>query len=133
MDDYKDIINHPHHVSEKRPRMSLHDRAAQFSPFAALTGFDEEIDETARLTDHREELTEDEINQLNDAFRHLSELSLPLICVTYFIPDDKKIGGAYVQYTGHFRFLDLAENRLKFAEGKEIPIENISKLIFLTE
>lgn len=133
MDDYKDIINHPHHVSDKRPRMSLRDRAAQFSPFAALTGYDEEIDETARLTDHREELTEDEINELNEAFRRLSESSLPLINVTYFIPDEKKTGGVYVQYTGHFRFLDMGENKLKFAEGKEISVDDISKLTFLTE
>lgn len=133
MDDYKDIINHPHHVSDKRPRMSLRDRAAQFSPFAALTGYDEEIDKTARLTDHREELTEDEINELNEAFRRLSESSLPLINVTYFIPDEKKTGGVYVQYTGHFRFLDMGENKLKFAEGKEISVDDISKLTFLTE
>lgn len=123
--EYKDILDHPHHVSSKRPQMSLYNRAAQFSPFAALTGYDEEIDETARLTDHRAELTEDELNALNDAFQKLSELELPLITVTYFIPDKKKSGGAYVQYTGHFRFLDMGEQKMKFVEGMEISLSCI--------
>lgn len=128
MEDYSDIINHPHHVSEKRQRMSLRDRAAQFSPFAALTGYDEEIDETARLTDHREELTEDETEELNQAICRIQELNLPLVNVTYFIPDEKKSGGKYGQYTGHFRFLDMQESRIKFAEGKEISLEYIAKI-----
>lgn len=131
MEDYSDIINHPHHVSEKQQRMSLRDRAAQFSPFAALTGYDEEIDETARLTDHREELTEDETEELNQAICRIQELNLPQIMVTYFVPDEKKSGGKYVQYTGHFRFLDMQENRIKFAEGKEIALEAIVKIDIL--
>ena len=125
MDDYRDIIHYSHHISAKRPQMSLYSRAAQFSPFAALTGYDEEIDETARLTDHRAELTEDEQNALNEAFQKLSELELPMITVTYFVPDEKKSGGAYVQYTGRFRFLDMGEQRMKFAEGVEISLSDI--------
>lgn len=131
MEDYSDIINHPHHVSEKRQRMSLRDRAAQFSPFAALTGYDEEIDETARLTDHREELTEDETEELNQAICRIQELNLPQIKVTYFVLDEKKSGGKYVQYTGHFRFLDMQEQKMKFAEGKEIALEDIQRLEIL--
>ena len=131
MDDYRDIIHHSHHISAKRPQMSLYSRAAQFSPFAALTGYDEEIDETARLTDHRAELTEDELNALNAAFQKLSELELPLITVTYFIPDEKKSGGAYVQYTGHFRFLDMGEQRMKFVEGMEIPLDTVMNVAFI--
>ena len=129
--EYKDILNHSHHVSSKRPQMSLYNRAAQFSPFAALTGYDEEIDETARLTDHRAELTEDELNALNDTFQKLSELELPLITVTYFIPDKKKSGGAYVQYTGHFRFLDMGEQKMKFVEGMEIFLNSVTNIQFV--
>lgn len=131
--EYKDILDHPHRVSSKRPRMSLYSRAAQFSPFAALTGYDEEIDETARLTDHRAELTEDELNALNDAIQKLSELELPLITVTYFIPDEKKSGGVYVQYTGHFRFLDMGEQRMKFVEGMEISLSDICGVMIAEE
>jgi len=131
--EYKDILDHPHHVSSKRPQMSLYNRAAQFSPFAALTGYDEEIDETARLTDHRAELTEDELNALNDAFQRLSELELPLITVTYFVPDERKSGGAYVQYTGHFRFLDMGEQRMKFVEGMEISLSDICGVTIVEE
>lgn len=131
--DYDDIINNPHHVSTKCHAMSLYSRAAQFSPFAALTGYDEEIDETARLTDHRAELTEDELNALNAAFQKLSELELPLITVTYFIPDEKKSGGVYVQYTGHFRFLDMGEQRMKFVEGMEISLSDICGVMIAEE
>jgi len=132
-DDYKDIIHHSHHISSKRPQMSLYSRAAQFSPFAALTGYDEEIDETARLTDHREELTEDELDALNAAFQRLSELEQPLITVTYFVPDQKKSGGAYVQYTGHFRFLDMGERKMKFVEGMEILLSDICGVTIVDE
>lgn len=71
MNDYSDIIYHPHHVSRTRPQMSMHDRAAQFSPFAALTGFDAAVAEEARVTDRRIELEEDELQRLNERLRFL--------------------------------------------------------------
>lgn len=131
--NYEHIISHPHHVSAKRPRMSNYERAAQFSSFKALTGYEDELCETARLVEKKLELTEVQQDELNQAFQKLSELELPLITVTYFVPDEKKSGGAYVRYTGHFRFLDMAEGRMKFVEGMEILISGISEIIIHDE
>lgn len=131
--NYEHIISHPHHVSATRPRMSNYERAAQFSSFKALTGYEDELCETARLVEKKLELTEVQQDDLNHAFQKLSELELPLITVTYFVPDEKKSGGAYVRYTGHFRFLDMAEGRMKFVEGMEILISEISEIIIHDE
>lgn len=128
---YKDIINLPHHVSDKRPCMSNYERAAQFSPFAALTGFDDEIDEAARLTDSRPELTEDELNSLDAAIQQISELDKPLITVTYFVPDVNKSGGAYRIYTGNLRFLDIGEGRLKFVDDTVILLGDVVEIKIL--
>lgn len=122
---YDHIINHPHYTSAKRPRMSNYERAAQFSSFKALTGFEDEIEESARYVEERQPLTEMQRTALDEAFQKLSELELPLIIVTYFVPDEKKSGGVYEKYTGHFRFLDIGEKRMKFAEGMEISLSDI--------
>lgn len=127
---YEDIINLPHHVSDKRQRMSNYERAAQFSPFAALTGYDEEIDETARLTGSVHELTEDEMSRLDAAIQRISELYRPTIRVTYFVPDERKSGGAYVQYKGQLRFLETGSGRLKFMDSTEIAINAIVNIEF---
>ncbi len=124
-EQYKDIIDLPHHRSDKHPHMSSYERAAQFSPFAALTGFDDEIDEAARLTDCRPELTEDELNSLDAAIQRISELDKPLIAVTYFVPDVNKSGGAYRVYTGNIRFLDFGEGKLKFTDDTAIPLDDV--------
>ena len=129
--NYDDIIDHPHHISTKRSAMSPHNRAAQFSPFAALTGYDEEIDETARRTDVRMELTDDQTDQLNQAFQKLKELERPFIAVTYFVPDMRKSGGAYVTYKGYFRFLDMLDQKMKFTDGMEIALNEICCVEFL--
>ena len=105
---YDDIINLPHHVSETRPRMSLYDRAAQFSPFAALTGYEAVIKETARLTESRPEPGEGEAERINAG---LSALSLhireqPWAEITYFLPDEKKSGGAFVSVSGRVKRID---------------------------
>ncbi len=128
---YKDIIDLPHYVSDKRPHMSSYDRAAQFSPFAALTGFDDEIDEAARLTDCRPELTEDELNSLDAAVQQISELDKPLIAVTYFVPDVNKSGGSYRAYTGNLRFLDFGEGKLKFVDDTVILLGNVVEIKIL--
>lgn len=127
MNNYDDIRNHSRYKLKHHQPMSMWSRAAQFSPFAALTGYDDEIDEVARLTDRREELTEDELNGLNQAFQKLLERASarPLVSVTYFQPDERKDGGEYVSYTGRFRFFDETERILHFTDRTEIPVDNV--------
>ena len=95
-ENYEDIINLPHHVSSKRPQMPMLDRAAQFSPFAALTGYDDAIHETARLTNNKVDLSEEEKETLDRKQQILSEKlsNHPPLTITYFVPDAKKSGGA---------------------------------------
>ncbi len=138
MTNYEDIINLPHHTSDKRQRMSREMRAAQFSPFAALTGHDEAIEETARLTDKRLELDETTKTILNDKFGFLMNniLSQPEITVTYFIPDAHKDGGAYADYTGCLRKFDYLKREVHFTDKTVIPVDNIVNIeseIFPTE
>lgn len=130
MSRYDDIIDLPHHVSDKRPQMSLHDRAAQFLPFAALTGYDDAVRESARVTDDRPELREDALELLD---RRLSLLeaelaSRPEITVTYFLQDEKKQGGAFVNKTGVIRRIDGCERKLLFEDGSAIPIADVLML-----
>ncbi len=101
-DDYRDILHMPHHVSPKRKRMSDLERAAQFSPFAALVGYDAAIREEARLTWNRRELAEDEKIALDRKFRLLAQLlpSRPRVKLTCFRPDERKNGGSYVTLEG---------------------------------
>lgn len=102
MHKYDDIINLPHYTSSKRPRMAMIDRAAQFSPFAALTGYDAAVKETARLTEDRVELDEYQKSALNDRLQILQERlsDTPVISIKYFVPDERKSGGAYCTETG---------------------------------
>ena len=127
MNNYDDIRNHSRYKLKHHQPMSMWSRAAQFSPFATLTGYDDEIDEVARLTDRREELTEDELNGLNQAFQKLLERASdrPLVTVTYFQPDERKDGGEYVSYTGRFRFFDETERILHFTDRTEIPVDDV--------
>lgn len=131
MNDFSAIMNLPHHVSKKRKQMTLEERAAQFSAFAALSGYDEEIDETARLTSPREAMSEDDVVELDAAFQRLldSEFERPTVAVTYFQPDERKEGGRYVTYTGVFRHFDAKENMLIFTDGTRIPAQNIIAII----
>ena len=128
--DYDDIINLPHPVSTKHPQMSLADRAAQFSPFAALTGHEAAIAETARLTDTRPVLDESRKMELNDKLQViLGHISLnPEIAVTYFIPDEKKAGGSYHQVLGIIKKYDEAGHTLIMENGSIIPIDDILEL-----
>ncbi|MBQ9111391.1 MAG: hypothetical protein IJY06_08530 [Oscillospiraceae bacterium] len=130
---YRHIIDHPHHISPTRRRMSNYERAAQFGSFKALTGFEDGIEESARYVEKRQELTEMQLNALDAAFQKLSGLDLPLITVTHFIPDAKKTGGSYVRYTGHFRFLDMGEQKMKFAEEMEISLDAVMNVEFAEE
>lgn len=127
MENYKDIINLPHHSSKKRTHMSLHDRAAQFSPFAALTGHDEAIRETARLTYKKIELDETEKTILNDKFNYIIEhINIqPEILVTYFVADEMKDGGAYLDFTGNVKKYDYHNKILHFSDGTQIMVYDI--------
>ena len=124
---YDDIIHLPRHVSKKHPQMALSDRAAQFSPFAALTGHGAAIKETARLTDERVQLDEYMINVLSDRLQIIAERlkDKPEIMITYFQPDEKKNGGAYVTATGTVKKIDVYERIVVMADRQEIPIDDI--------
>ena len=115
---YDDIISLPHHVSKKHPQMSLHDRAAQFSPFAALTGHKAAINETARLTDEKQILSEDVIAKLNEQLNLIKENigTNPIVTITYFVPDDKKSGGAYISYTGVVKKIDEVQSHCRLPD-----------------
>ena len=123
---YADIINLPHHTSSKHPRMSRENRASQFSPFAALTGYDSEIKETARLTDEKIELDEDRDNNIRPSSLDEDNIDVkPEITVEYFISDEKKSGGAYVTLNDRVRIIDEYERTIVFVSGKRINIDDI--------
>lgn len=125
---YDDIINLPHPTSANHPRMSLYDRAAQFSPFAPLTGHDAAIKETARLTEQKIELSEDTISRLNEKLQIVADHLETEVTITYFVPDERKSGGAYVSYTGIVRRIDDYEHTLIMTDKTVIPIEQISEI-----
>lgn len=124
---YEDIIRLPHPDLKNHPRMSMHDRAAQFSPFAALTGHGDHIRETARLTDGKTEMEEDELALLDERLRYLRErlAEKPQVTVAYFRPDDRKDGGAYLTVTGTVRKIDEYEHRILFDDGTAVDIGEI--------
>lgn len=126
-DLYEDIINLPHHVSKTRPQMSMIDRAAQFSPFAALTGYDAAIKETGRLTDEKIEMDEEALNILNMKFQLLVDrlADEPEITFTYFKPDERKAGGAYIDVTGKVKKVDDFERLIVMQNGTKMPMDDI--------
>ena len=115
------------------PPMSIEDRAAQFSPFAAVVGYDDAVEETARYTDSMVELSEDEIVLLNGALAKLRESidKKPQIRVTYFVPDAKKDGGEYVSKTGIVKRIDEYENVIIFTDGDKVAVSSIIKVEFV--
>lgn len=130
MGNYDDIIHLPHPVSTKHARMSRLDRAAQFSPFAALTGFDATIAETGRLTDESIELDESRIEVLNEQLRYIVSViaQQPQVCVTYFREDERKSGGAYVTVSGQVKKVDAYDHALILTDGTVIPMEAVRDL-----
>ena len=124
---YDGIINLPHHRSEKHPHMSAHNRAGQFSPFAALVGYDDAVEETARLTGSKISLGDDELDELNRKLSALAEVisERPEVTVTYFKPDELKDGGEYVTVFKKLRRIDEHKRRLIFTDKSEIPINDI--------
>lgn len=127
---YDDIINLPHPTSAKHPRMSLYDRAAQFSPFAALTGHDAAIEETARLTDEKVELSEDMIARLNEKLSLIMKNTgaEQMVTITYFVPDKRKSGGAYVSHSGIVKKIDEYERTVIMMDKTIIPIKQICEI-----
>lgn len=127
MNEYDGIINLPHHQSEKRPYMSNHQRAAQFAPFAALTGYDAAIDETARLTDKKLELSDEQADHLNAQIQCIIEkiADKPQVEITYFVPDNRKSGGEYVTVTGCVRRVDDLNREIVFADGMTVGIDDV--------
>jgi len=124
---YADIIDLPHHQSDTRPKMSNYDRAAQFSPFAALTGHADSIKETARLTDEYSEPSEEMKAIMNEKILFLMEQleNQPEITITFFKPDDKKQGGAYITITGLVKKIKTYERQIQMTTGDLIPIDMI--------
>ena len=130
-DTYGDIIHLPHHVSVTHPHMSLYDRAAQFMPFKALTGYEDDIAEETRLTEQRIELSEGEREALDQRLQLIGELhpqEHPEVTVTYFRPDARKDGGAYLTVTGRVRKLDPIEGVMALVDGRKIPFGDIYKI-----
>ena len=126
-DNYNDIINNPHHISKTRKRMSQSNRAAQFAPFAALAGYDATIDEAARLTETKIELDDKtkEILNMKLSFLKAHIKDRPYVTITYFVPDPKKDGGAYVDYSGNIRVIDEVEQTIIFTDRTTIAIDVI--------
>ena len=127
---YSDIINLPHPESRTHPRMPRSDRAAQFAPFAALTGYDDAVAEAGRLTDGKIELDENELERLDRALAYLTEhqAAHPAVTVTYFVPDDKKSGGAYLTREGAFKAADLDRRLIILTDGSAIPVSDVLTL-----
>lgn len=132
-DNYEDMKHLSRPQYDDLPAMSEEDRAAQFSSFAALVGYDDAVAETARLTDSKLELTEDAIAKLNADLERLADTldSEPLIMATYFLPDERKAGGRYVDKVGVVRIIDSSDMSLVFFDGDRIPIADLYELTFL--
>ena len=127
MDRYDDIINMPHHKSKTRKPMPVENRAAQFAPFAALTGYDDAVKETARLTDSRAELDETVKAEINAVLIYIAQHpeQKPEVKITYFRPDDKKTGGAYITVSGVVSEIREFERTVVMCDATEIPIDDI--------
>ena len=129
---YEDMLELPHPVSKTHPQMPRRDRAAQFAPFAALTGYEEAVREAARITEEKMILDEDSKEQLDWKLRCLQEKvkEKPTITVTYFLKDEKKKGGKYVTVTGVLKKIDSYTHQFVLESGEEIPVEDIVSLEF---
>ena len=124
---YDEIMGLPHHVSKTRPQMPMSDRAAQFAPFAALTGYDAAIKETGRLTDERIELDVEALSALDMKYQILMEAldEAPEVTITYFQPDERKAGGKYVSAVGAVKKIDDFERRITMRDGTRIPMDDV--------
>ena len=124
---YEEIMKRPHHVSKTRPQMPMSDRAAQFAPFAALTGYESAIKETGRLTDEKIELDEEALTALDMKYQLLMDAlnEAPKVTITYFQPDERKAGGKYITATGAVKKVDDFERRITMQDGSKIPMDDV--------
>lgn len=131
MNNYDDIINLPHHISAKHPRLSKEQRAAQFAPFAALTGYGDAIKETARITEDRIELDEEEKKKIDNKILELKNkiTEKPKVTITFFVPDIKKSGGEYVTIIGNLKKIDEYNKLLILEDKKKISIKEIIEIL----
>ncbi len=127
---YDDIIDLPCHISKTRPHMSILDRAAQFSPFAALSGYDDAVKEAMRFTEEQPELAEDSREELDRKLallrEHLHER--PEVRIVFFQPDDRKEGGEYQMVRGRMKRIDAVEHKLIMEDGTALPMESIIQI-----
>ncbi len=135
MGKYDDIINLPHYQSKTRAHMPMRDRAAQFAPFAALTGYGDEINEAGRLTDSRIELAEGEKQAIDKCLQAIERniTDSPEVTITYFAKDELKSGGSYQTVTGRVRSVDSIAQRITLRSGDRIEFENIYTIEFPAE
>ncbi len=133
MNKYEDIINLPHYEPIYHPRMSLDKRAGQFAPFAALVGYDEEIEETARLTTKKHILDEESVDKLNETLNIINKnVNNHLeIMITYFIADLKKEGGKYINKVCKVKSLDLVNGYIKMIDNEKIYLDDITEIVIL--
>lgn len=130
MNRYDDMLNLPHHVSPTRAHMSMHDRAAQFAPFAALTGYDAAVQEAARLTDTQIDLDAEQIDAINRQLWSLRERldQRPLVSLCYFCPDERKSGGSYIRLEDRLRKIDEYGQSIILEDGTAIPMAQLIEL-----
>ena len=128
--DYDDIINQPHYEPKHHPRMSMWNRAAQFAPFAALTGYDAAIQESGRLTDNWLGLSESGNEEMNRKMELIVSIlpEHPSVTIEYFVPDEHKAGGSYQSYTGNVKRIDEYEKCIEFTDGKKVPLDVIREI-----
>ncbi len=127
MNKYDDIINLPHYEPKYHPRMSKYKRSAQFAPFAALVGYDEQVQECSRLTDKRLEIDDELKEKINYKLNKINELikNNPVVEITYFIPDVKKDGGKYITEKGNVKRIDYINRFIKFTDNKKIILDDV--------
>ena len=127
MDKYDDIINLPHYEPKYHPRMSKYKRSAQFAPFAALVGYDEQVQECSRLTDKRLEIDDELKEKINNKLNKINELikNNPEVEITYFIPDEKKDGGKYITEIGNVKRIDYINRFIKLTDNKKIILDDL--------
>lgn len=127
MDKYDDIINLPHYEPKYHPRMSKYKRSAQFAPFAALVGYDEQVKECSRLTHKRLEIDDELKEKINNKLNKINELikNSPEVEITYFIPDEKKDGGKYITEKGNAKRIDYINRFIKFTDNKKIILDDV--------
>ena len=127
MDKYDDIINLPHYEPKYHPRMSKYKRSAQFAPFAALVGYDEQVQECSRLTDKRLEIDDELTEKINNKLNKINELikNSPEVEITYFIPDEKKYAGKYITEIGNVKRIDYINRFIKLTDNKKIILDDV--------